>query len=157
MVTICTASLTFNNSTFCPHSVFMCFVWISDQTAIICVYNINWLVFTRQTESVYCAVRTGSLKVVQINLCNQLSLLSLPLSTTIMPLRKATTLMLRKGQGISILCLPDYWLDVSVLSEGPDTGQLGHGFLGFCVLKQMPRLFPDFKVLLNASYAVFPI
>jgi hypothetical protein len=24
VVTICTASLTFNNSTFCPHSVFMC-------------------------------------------------------------------------------------------------------------------------------------
>jgi hypothetical protein len=23
-----TTSLTFNNSTFCPHSVFMCFVWI---------------------------------------------------------------------------------------------------------------------------------
>ena len=35
MVTICTASLTFNNSTFCPHTVFMCFVWISEQTAII--------------------------------------------------------------------------------------------------------------------------
>jgi lipopolysaccharide assembly outer membrane protein LptD (OstA) len=29
------------NSTFCPHSVFMCFVWISDQTAIISLYNIN--------------------------------------------------------------------------------------------------------------------
>ena len=28
MVTICTTSLTFSNSTFCPHSVFMCFVWI---------------------------------------------------------------------------------------------------------------------------------
>jgi hypothetical protein len=28
VVTICTASLTFNNSTFCPHTVFMCFVWI---------------------------------------------------------------------------------------------------------------------------------
>ena len=28
VVTICTVSLTFNNSTFCPHSVFMCFVWI---------------------------------------------------------------------------------------------------------------------------------
>jgi hypothetical protein len=25
--------LTFTNSTFCPHSVFMCFVWISEQTA----------------------------------------------------------------------------------------------------------------------------
>jgi len=28
VVTICTASLTLQNSTFCPHSVFMCFVWI---------------------------------------------------------------------------------------------------------------------------------
>jgi len=27
-VTICTASLTFNNSTFSVHSVFMCSVWI---------------------------------------------------------------------------------------------------------------------------------
>ena len=28
VVTVCTASLTHNNSAFCPHSVFMCFVWI---------------------------------------------------------------------------------------------------------------------------------
>jgi len=27
------------------HSIFMCFVWISEQTAIISLYNINWLVF----------------------------------------------------------------------------------------------------------------
>ena len=40
-VTICTASLTVNNSTFRPHSVFLCFVWISEQTAIISLYNIN--------------------------------------------------------------------------------------------------------------------
>ena len=45
MVTICTAISTFDNSTFCPRSVFMCFVWISEQTAIISLYNINWLVF----------------------------------------------------------------------------------------------------------------
>ena len=45
VVTICTASLTFNNSTFCPHSVFFCFVWISEQAVIISLYNINWLVF----------------------------------------------------------------------------------------------------------------
>jgi len=44
VVTICTTSLTFNNSTFCPHSVFMCFVWILEQTVIISLYNINWLV-----------------------------------------------------------------------------------------------------------------
>jgi len=28
----------------------MCFVWISEQTAIISLYNINWLVFVTQTE-----------------------------------------------------------------------------------------------------------
>jgi hypothetical protein len=50
--------LTFTNSTFCPHSVFMCFVWISEKTAIISLYSINWLVFVTETGSVYCAVRT---------------------------------------------------------------------------------------------------
>jgi len=35
VVTILTTSLTFSNSTFFPHTVFMCFVWISEQTAII--------------------------------------------------------------------------------------------------------------------------
>ena len=45
VVTICTTSLTYNSSTFCPHTVFMCFVWIWEQTAIISLYNINWLVF----------------------------------------------------------------------------------------------------------------
>ena len=49
--------LTFRNSTFCPHSVFMRLVWISEQTAIISLYSINWLVFITETESVYCAVR----------------------------------------------------------------------------------------------------
>ena len=40
-----TASLTFSSSTFSPHTVFMCFVWISEQTTIISLYNINLLVF----------------------------------------------------------------------------------------------------------------
>jgi len=35
----------FQNSTFYPHSVFKCFVLISEQTAIISLYSINWLVF----------------------------------------------------------------------------------------------------------------
>jgi hypothetical protein len=54
--------LTFTNSTFCPHSVFMCFVWISEQTSIISLYSINWLVCITETECVYCAVWTGYLK-----------------------------------------------------------------------------------------------
>ena len=60
MVTICTDSLTFNNSTFCPNSVFMCSVWIWEQTAIISLYIINWLVFVTETESVYCEVQPES-------------------------------------------------------------------------------------------------
>ena len=39
----------------------MCFVWISEQTAIISLYSINLPVFKTQAESVYCAVRNGSL------------------------------------------------------------------------------------------------
>ena len=46
------------HSTFCPHSVFMCFVWIWEQTAIISLYSINWLVFINETACVYCAVRS---------------------------------------------------------------------------------------------------
>jgi len=41
VTTICTTSLTFNSSTLCPHSIFMCFVRISEQTAIISLYSIN--------------------------------------------------------------------------------------------------------------------
>jgi len=59
VVTICTTRLTFNNSTFCPHRVFMCFVWISELTATISLYNNNWLFFISETESVYWAVQTG--------------------------------------------------------------------------------------------------
>jgi hypothetical protein len=39
----------------------MCFMWISEQTAFISLYSINWLVFITETECVYCAVRTGYL------------------------------------------------------------------------------------------------
>jgi len=56
-----TEHLTFTNSTFCPHSVFMCFMWISEQTAIISLYSINWLVCITETEYVYCALRTEHL------------------------------------------------------------------------------------------------
>jgi len=67
MVTVCTICLTFNNSTFCPHSVLISvrFVWIWEQIAIISLYSINWLVGITETACVYCAVRTGSLYIIQ--------------------------------------------------------------------------------------------
>jgi hypothetical protein len=62
-----TEHLTFNNSTFCPHSVFMCFVWIWEQITIISLYSFNWLVCITESESVYCVVRTECLNTIQIN------------------------------------------------------------------------------------------
>ena len=61
------SSLSFTNFTFSPHSVFMCFVLIAEQTAII-----NWLVCIAEIYSVYCAVRTGCLNIVPLILvCNR--------------------------------------------------------------------------------------
>jgi len=54
------------NSTFCPHSVFMCFVCISEQTAIISLYGINWLVCITESECVYCAVRSVSRNIMKL-------------------------------------------------------------------------------------------
>ena len=64
MVTLCTTSLTFKIPRS-SHPVFLCFVWISEQTRIISLYDINRLVFITVTGSVYCAVRTGSLYIIQ--------------------------------------------------------------------------------------------
>jgi len=43
----------------------MCFVWISEQTAIISLYSINWLDCITEMVCVYCAVQTGSLCKIQ--------------------------------------------------------------------------------------------
>jgi len=66
VVTLCITSLTFTNSTFCPHTVFVCFVWIWEQTAIISLHSINWLVRITEMECFYCAVRTGCLYKKQV-------------------------------------------------------------------------------------------
>jgi len=43
------------------HDALMCFAWISGQTTTICLYSINLSFFITEAETVYCAVRTGSL------------------------------------------------------------------------------------------------
>jgi hypothetical protein len=60
--------------TFCLHSVFMCFVWIWEQTSIISLYSINWLVFITEIECVYCVVRTEWLNVIHVNLSLEMAL-----------------------------------------------------------------------------------
>ena len=103
MVTICTASLTFNNSTFSPHSVFMCFVWISEQTAIISLYSINWLVFITETTCVYCAVRTVYFYSIDANPCLQSlaiaqAVIRLPVTVVTQILSQAVPSKLCRGQ-----------------------------------------------------------
>jgi hypothetical protein len=43
------------------HTVFMCIVFILQQTATFALFKINLFVFLTEMKSVYCAVRTGSL------------------------------------------------------------------------------------------------
>ena len=43
------------------HTVFMCFVFIWEQTATCATYSINWLVFITEMKTVYSEVRTWSL------------------------------------------------------------------------------------------------
>ena len=50
----------------------MYFVRTSEQTAIISLYNINWLVCITETERVYCAVRTEVLTTIPVNCLRQL-------------------------------------------------------------------------------------
>jgi hypothetical protein len=42
---------------YSAHNVFMCFVWISEQTAIISLYSINLWLFVKKAESVYSVLR----------------------------------------------------------------------------------------------------
>ena len=55
--------LTHTSSTFCSHSVFVCFVWIWEQTAIISLYSINRLVCMTETE---CLLR-GTDWIIQVS------------------------------------------------------------------------------------------
>ena len=61
LFTWCTTSLTFTTTVRSAHTVFICFVFIWEQTATCATYSINWLVFITDMKSVYCAVRTGYL------------------------------------------------------------------------------------------------
>ena len=49
-------------------NVCVCVLWISEQTAIISLYEVNVLVFITEMECVYCEVRTESLNITEVNL-----------------------------------------------------------------------------------------
>ena len=58
---------SFNIQKFCVlPTILVCFACISEQTAIISLYIIKFSVFITEAESVYSAVRTGSLTETDI-------------------------------------------------------------------------------------------
>ena len=63
VVTICTKTLP--NSTFCPHRVFMCFVWISEQRSF-CYTTLNYR-FLKPRRSVFTAQYGVSLYIMKLN------------------------------------------------------------------------------------------
>jgi hypothetical protein len=58
---------TYSNSSFCTHSVCMCFAWMSEQTADTSVCIVNLLGFMTDRESVYCGVLAECLNTIQVN------------------------------------------------------------------------------------------
>jgi len=60
--------LTFTDSTVWPHSVFMCFMLISGETAIISLHSLHWLVVTSKMECVYCVVWAECWSIFQFNI-----------------------------------------------------------------------------------------
>ena len=56
-----------DSSTFCLHGVVLCFVWNSEQMAIISLYK--WFLHLRY--NIYCAVRAESLNIIQVNISLQ--------------------------------------------------------------------------------------
>ena len=68
VVTICTTMLNIHKFYVLPTHCIMCFVWIWEQTAIISLYGINWLVCITETECVYCAVRARCLTIIRAKL-----------------------------------------------------------------------------------------
>jgi hypothetical protein len=56
----------FNIQQFCvlPTQLYLCILCGSQNTAIVSLYNINWLIFITEMERVYCVVRN----IIQVSI-----------------------------------------------------------------------------------------
>jgi hypothetical protein len=90
----------------------MCFVWISEQTAVISLYSINWLVFI--TDGVCLLRGTDWMKIFVTNL-----------HVLMLPRKQLHTTDCRSG---SCVWTPGRWLEVSRHPEGPATCRINTGF-----------------------------
>ena len=77
VVTIYTSNLTFNNSTFCPQSVFMYFLWIWEQTAVSSHFSTNWFIQFAVMFAVKAALSDTLCRQFSALFCNVLLLVDL--------------------------------------------------------------------------------
>jgi hypothetical protein len=61
--------LTIDNSVFCPQSVFIGFIWLSEQTAITFTHSIIQLTFVMIMGRVFFAARTEYLIIIKTSFC----------------------------------------------------------------------------------------
>jgi hypothetical protein len=138
--------------TFAPHSVFMSFVWIWEQTSIISVFSTHCRYFITETECVYFAVRSahtvylcvlcGSENKQRLFHCTALTLrgggLSVPVGQETLwalePLRALSPLYTRLPS-LSISCGPSYWKLTSSCSCKCQELDVPSGYRGNLTLK----------------------
>ena len=66
-VTVRTIFFNINCPACFPHSIFVCFYWYSNWTAVIYLNIISWLNLLMETPCVFCEMRTGCLNIVYMN------------------------------------------------------------------------------------------
>jgi hypothetical protein len=59
-------TLSISNSEFCSQRVFICFVWFSEKTAIICSNSVNQLIFVMVVGCTFFEVREAWLNVKKL-------------------------------------------------------------------------------------------
>jgi hypothetical protein len=124
----------------------MCFVWISEQTAIISLYSVNWLVFITERESVYCAVRTGSLYIIEEPFllgCDAVSLCTRPFSFE--RSQTVTSVIVSRSNAVSTTPSRDNlsdWQHNPTAVSAPNTPRL-------CVTQPAPQSVPISDSLQN--------
>ena len=70
VVTAYTTRFSIKKSYILP-TKYVLFLYVWKQTAVISLYNINWLVFVTQTGCVYCAVRAESSNIIRGNISSR--------------------------------------------------------------------------------------
>ena len=125
----------------------MCFVWLSEQTAIISLYKNNGTVFITETEFVYCAVQTWYLNAIHFNVAFELQCVPFAnetgISLIILPLMRILQRNLKRTT--------DTFLFISHTTNVLLFKFRCNIFIGVRMIKEMPVAVPSGTHCINFS------